>query len=756
MKYFISTLAVFLFLIQKSNAQSLPPNMPEQEPCHALEVCGNFHTSYSYQGHGISYDLPTTPCDGDEANSSWFKLTINTSGTLVFKIIPVVSTDDYDWALLDGTGVSCASLGYENVIRCNFNNNYPVSFGGQTGLNLSSTTEFVMAGTSGNNFNKKLEVTAGQVFYLMINNFGTYTSGTTPDPSAGFTLDFSGSTATFNAPPAPELQSIEAAPCKVIVHLNGDVKCTSIASNGSDFTITPYPGASITGAVGLDCAAGEGYSDAIQLNFSGNLNPGTYTLKAKIGTDGNTLLNLCDVPLALPDSLVFTIPKSRDTVTMEVCPGELPFVWNDINITHLGNAVATYTSITALGCDSFTTLNIKKADTIKVDENLVICTNQLPYNWHGQIFNLGDEGTHVATFYTLSALGCDSLTFLNLAITPPKVVTEELQICSYDLPYNWNGTIIPVGTTSTDNYDTFKTSTLTGCDSTTILNLTVHEITPISDVTNKHACGSFTFKGVEYHTDTVLADTLFSASGCDSVYLTMNIFVHYNEPSTYPNRIYGCDSLNFRGEVYYKDTVVADSIKTYWGCDSLLILNEIHIHHFDLEMVASADTIVAGEYVILNAQAGVPFEVSSWNPPTLFPNQKEYEQTIQPSSTQTFVVQGVSDYGCIDTGKKEIVVIPLVPDFLMPNAFSPNGDGVNDIFEPKFYHETGYVIRQFYIFNRWGELVYKLENSRVNGWNGKNSVTGKQADLGVYYYLIEVEFVNKQKVLKKGDVTLVK
>src|SRR5690606_6356753 len=118
-------------------SQLLPPFQSEQNPCGALEICGTFYTPYSYQGIGTTSDLTNTPCGSSflpcgEDNVVWFKLNIVSSGTLVFRIIPSVISDDYDWALLDGTGKTCATIGYTDVIRCNFNTNDPIMMSGQT------------------------------------------------------------------------------------------------------------------------------------------------------------------------------------------------------------------------------------------------------------------------------------------------------------------------------------------------------------------------------------------------------------------------------------------------------------------------------------------------------------------------------------------------------------------------------------------------------------------------------------------------
>lgn len=531
------------------------------------------------------------------------------------------------------------------------------------------------------------------------------------------------------------------------------VKCSSIATDGSDFSLTPS--GTITEAEGLDCSEG-GYTDEIILTFSGDLVPGAYTLHAATGTDGNTLLNLCDIPLVLPDNLTFQVYPLKDTVDVEICSDMLPYTWNGITVTSGGDGVASYSAETAHGCDSNTVLNLNIVDTVTVYIYDTICTNQLPYTWNG--FTLTEGGSPAASYFTTSSGGCDSMTHLFLTVTPPKWVTESLELCSYELPYVWNGITIPAGNSSNAHYDTFSTTTATGCDSFTILNLTVFEITPVTSAADTHACGFLEFKGHIYKSDTVLSDTFRAVSGCDSAYVNFNVFVHYNQATVKTNELKGCDSLLFRGDYYYEDTTIVDSFKSIWGCDSFVVLNDLKVQHFELDLISNADTIVAGEYVVLNATAGYSFGTDLWTPAEYFMNQHTKEQVFRPQVTNFYTVQGTSEYGCVDSGGAWVVVLPLVPDLMMPNAFSPNGDGLNDLFAPKFFHETGYIINQFLVYNRWGNLVYKLDNSRIDGkgWDGYNQETGQIADQDVYFYYIEVEFVNGQKVTRKGDVTLIK
>lgn len=362
--HFLAVIAI-LFFCHSSQAQLLPPNQPEQDACNALQLCGNsFFTPYSYQGTGVVSDLGNTPC-GDafnpcgEANVVWLKLVVSAPGNIVFSITPVVAADDYDFAIANITNGNCNNIQQSQIIRCNFNNNSPVVNSGVVGLNTTSTLTQVAGGITGSPFLQQITAAAGDVYLIMINNFGIGGG-----PSSGFTINFAGSTATFFDNTPPHFNSLApASPCsfknKVTVHLNTQIACSSIAANGSDFRLSPS--GTIASAAGINCSGANGYTQDVTVNFAPALPPGTYILHAKLGSDNNTLLNLCNTPLSLPDSITFTVPPAAEYASAALVCTTLTVQTNvpvkcssvsangsDFNIT--GPGPAAITGATAVGC----------------------------------------------------------------------------------------------------------------------------------------------------------------------------------------------------------------------------------------------------------------------------------------------------------------------------------------------------------------------------------------------------------------------
>lgn len=112
----------------------------------------------------------------------------------------------------------------------------------------------------------------------------------------------------------------------------------------------------------------------------------------------------------------------------------------------------------------------------------------------------------------------------------------------------------------------------------------------------------------------------------------------------------------------------------------------------------------------------------------------------------------INEFGCEDRISKPLKV---TPDFVLyiPDAFTPDGNMVNDIFQPKGVGilETPY---KMYIYDRWGEVIFTSENFFV-GWDGRVKKTAKIAEQGVYVYKIIVEDLLHREHTFVGHVTLI-
>ncbi len=124
--------------------------------------------------------------------------------------------------------------------------------------------------------------------------------------------------------------------------------------------------------------------------------------------------------------------------------------------------------------------------------------------------------------------------------------------------------------------------------------------------------------------------------------------------------------------------------------------------------------------------------------------------------SKNYLIKVLSDSGCVAMDSINIVVECKYANLLIPNAFTPNNDNLNDIFYPITRGIKS--IRVFAIYDRYGKLVFERKNFAPNdpnfGWNGKRN--GMDQTSNVYVYYLEAECFLGEKLQKRGSVTLLR
>jgi len=145
----------------------------------------------------------------------------------------------------------------------------------------------------------------------------------------------------------------------------------------------------------------------------------------------------------------------------------------------------------------------------------------------------------------------------------------------------------------------------------------------------------------------------------------------------------------------------------------------------------------------------------NWTPNTSLSCSDCPNPTAMPRSTTTYTLVVYNHLGCETSISSQIKVLEKHPIFA-PNVFSPNNDGINDVFE-LFYGPTIQYGQQLQIFNRWGQLVHTMNNDANKNrlsWNGY--IQGKPADSGIYIYVAKLQLKNGDTEIQKGDFFLLK
>jgi len=201
------------------------------------------------------------------------------------------------------------------------------------------------------------------------------------------------------------------------------------------------------------------------------------------------------------------------------------------------------------------------------------------------------------------------------------------------------------------------------------------------------------------------------------------------------------------------------------GCTAdALMLDIIEPEVFDVFLDASMSTnggsggIRLGDTVFLSAiTSGDTAAVVQWTPSEYVACDSCANTYGIPPASLTYAVSLVSGNGCTADDFIQVIVRDD-RDVYFPTGFSPNGDNVNDWFFPQAQEGLVRKINSLIVLDRWGEVVYRLNNFDVNvptmGWNGLHK--GKEMNPQVLVFLAEVEYFDGRTELFKGDFSLIR
>ncbi len=162
----------------------------------------------------------------------------------------------------------------------------------------------------------------------------------------------------------------------------------------------------------------------------------------------------------------------------------------------------------------------------------------------------------------------------------------------------------------------------------------------------------------------------------------------------------------------------------------------------DAELTASSDTICLGTTLVLEISGGESYLWQDGSTGSIF--------TVEPQGPTTYSVVASNSLNGVDCSVTEsiLIVAKNCNELEIPNVFTPNGDGVNEIFEYGFQDEW---LCETTIYNRWGIQVFHDKNSK--NWDGTRD--GELASPGVYFYVIRATAkTNGEFIEYHGTVTM--
>jgi len=160
-------------------------------------------------------------------------------------------------------------------------------------------------------------------------------------------------------------------------------------------------------------------------------------------------------------------------------------------------------------------------------------------------------------------------------------------------------------------------------------------------------------------------------------------------------------------------------------------------------------TIQKGDSVLIQPTVeGVDVLSVTWNPP--LPNQGLEDFWFRPEVTTLLSVVVEDTFGCI-YADEVLIRVYEEESFYIPNIFSPNNDGINDVFEVVTNLPPEQLL-SLEIFDRWGSMVYGQYGITPYQWDGLSN--GKKVQSGVYVYKFSWKDANGDTRIELGDVTV--
>ena len=496
-------------------------------------------------------------------------------------------------------------------------------------------------------------------------------------------------------------------------------------------------------------------ADSITINPITKNDTGIYTITVTSNINGcsNTKsellkLNFCSPVFIVPDTI-----KDCKPVTFR-------------GITYTSSTVITDTIKSIGGIDSvYLQTNIIIQSTVPVIQNIYYsgCNS---YTYKGITYT-----TPTVLIDTITNMsGCDSVLKI-ISITPIIPVNETLSFASCG-SYIYNGITY---TSSTVLNQTLKSTG--GCDSVyKTITITIAPITPVSQTLSFTGCDSYAYKGITYSNSTILNDTLKSIGGCDSIYQQINIIITPSPTAPTVNNVAYCQNdkstpLTATGTslLWYNTAtggtgsstaptpITSNSgIVSYYvtqtngSCESQRAKIDVTVNSLPVVASISGNNMlyVGATETLTDATAGGVWSNSNNASATI--DETGLVNGLIPGNTTIYYTVTTSDSCSSQTSFDLTVQRLLNNNFYIPNAFTPNNDGKNDVF--KVY---GSYIKtmQLKIFNQWGELIFE-SNDINNGWDGTQR--GRLQPTGVYIYIVKVTFIDNQTINKTGSINLIR
>ncbi len=254
-------------------------------------------------------------------------------------------------------------------------------------------------------------------------------------------------------------------------------------------------------------------------------------------------------------------------------------------------------------------------------------------------------------------------------------------------------------------------------------------------------------QGQSYHVGTsiytstgIYTDSLITSNGCDSI-ITTKLKVNPKKYLVLNDTICQGETFQVGSSIYTLTGTYVDTLATFQLCDSIITT---HLYVLKPPLFQIVKDVLLCE--------GVPFYISvPYGIYNLLWNDGDTLFTKIFNQSGNYSVKAYNFCGSV-TNDFTLFYKNCECYLYYPNAFTPNGDGLNEMYCPGF--ECDFESYQLYIYNRWGQLVFETKNPSIC-WDGK--YLGGEVPQGVYVWVVSYQSVYDKKIKsKKGSITLIR
>ena len=563
-------------------------------------------------------------------------------------------------------------------------------------------------------------------------------------------------------------------------------------SSVSDTTITQW-----------DWNFGDGSTDSVQNPVHVYQNPGTYTVRLTVSDSNScssTFTRSNYIRATFPDP-GFSVDKTdiclNDSVTFtnSSTGTGLAYLWDfgDGNTDSLVNPVHTYSDSSLYGFDvTLTVTDVNGCDTTIIMDSLIRVQDPVA-DFYGD--SLAKNCPPLSVNFTDSSYYQGYITSFNWQFGDGNLSTQQNPVNLYDLPGFYDVRLIV--TTDIGCKDTivkqdyikvsgpdasFTLDPASGCIPHNVTFLMQNDTNVANTLwdfgdglTGSGDSVGHTYNRIGTFTPSLV---LLDDDGCERLITapgpvtTFGVYAGFQLSDTLgcePVQVTITDSSSFAVDWQWdfgdstRDSVQQpsphlfpeDSIDTTYtirqivtsanGCTDTLMRT---VHVLPTPMIsAGTDTIVCrGEAALLQASGALNY---NWTPVTGLSHSDSSRTLAQPEESTIYKILGSNLIGCNDSAFVT-VTIDDCGDLFVPNAFSPNGDGLNDYFS---VFAVDYTKIEVNVFSRWGANIFSSQ-SIDDSWDG--TFQGGPVDAGTYAYWVYVEYEDGTTRMKKGRVTVLR